>query len=225
MAKKKKGAFGVKDFVIVGGIAAVAYFIFSSFKKGITDTGGTDNTGNTTNSGGTLPPAGNTNTTGCNLLVNGFVNAGYVPRQDSALLLVGEPIFSNFTEAELKAPLKLGSKGIHVMGFQIYLNSQMPKSDLIPVDGVFGNQTVTLMRKNVQKYPNSQTYIANAYDIGALTLEIMDEIVSINLKSQLRKFNAGFLPNCPQAKEFYFGVVRNKDGAFYTLSDDVLNDY
>ena len=35
MAKKnKKGGFNIMDFVIVGGIAAVAYILFSSFKKG-----------------------------------------------------------------------------------------------------------------------------------------------------------------------------------------------
>jgi hypothetical protein len=35
MAKKnkKKGGFAIMDFLIVGGIAAVAYFLFSSFKK------------------------------------------------------------------------------------------------------------------------------------------------------------------------------------------------
>lgn len=222
MAKKKKSAFGIKDFAIVGGIAAVAYFIFSSFNKGKGSTGGTD-TGNTTNSGGALPPAGNTNTTGCNLLVNGFVNAGYVPPADATYSIAGEPVFHKLTEAELKAPLKIGQKGIHVMAFQIFLNSGMNKEDLIPIDGSFGNQTVTLMRKNVQKWP-AYSFVTNAYDVGALNLEIMDNLVGVNVKSELKKFNAGFLPNCPQAKEFYFGTVQTKEGQVFYLSS-VGNDY
>lgn len=224
MAKKKKSAFGIKDFAIVGGIAAIAYFIFSSFKKGKESTSNTGGTGNTTNSGGALPPAANTNTTGCNLLVNGFVNAGYVPPADATYSLVGEPIIRNLTEAELKAPLKIGQKGIHVMAFQIFLNSGVPKADLIPVDGSFGNQTVISMRKTVQKWPY-YSYITNAYDVGALNLEILDEIKGINVKSQLIKFNAGFLPNCPQAKEFYFGIIELNNGTYLLTDDSVIDEY
>lgn len=120
----KKGGFMPMDFLIVGGIAAVAYFLFSSFSRGpiqtpALDTGTTPNPQNNTTGGGTTTQSTGTQTT---------INDIY------------------FNSTERSKVLKKGDSGNEVKALQLYLKIAGKNLGVYGADGVFGTDTENALR-------------------------------------------------------------------------------
>jgi hypothetical protein len=121
MAKKnKKGGFNIMDFAIVGGIAAVAYFLFSSFSKGPIRT---DNVTNPV-----IPP----NPTTPNPVIP-------PPAPNTGANTEGD--FVEFTDKVINATMlkSLNNDVNAVKALQLYLTDTGYSTK--GIDGVFGNDT------------------------------------------------------------------------------------
>jgi hypothetical protein len=130
MAKRKKiGAFKSMDFIIVGGIAAIAYFLFSSFttKK---------NTNNNNNTNGQITP----------------VIPPVTPPSGAVTTQGTTPSASkvNFTDAQMKTVLYKGmSENLMVRALQIFLTKRGCNPN--GIDGAFGTGTENALIKCRQK--------------------------------------------------------------------------
>ena len=123
MAKKnKKGGFNIMDFAIVGGIAAVAYFLFSSFSKGPIRT---DNVTNPVTPNPVIPPP----------------PSGPVTQSTGSGLT---EIY--FNSEDRNKILKLGSRGDEVKALQLYLKIAGKNIGASGADGIFGGDTLNALK-------------------------------------------------------------------------------
>jgi len=130
MAKRKnKGGFGSMDFIIVGGIAALAYFLFSSFTtKKDTNNNNNNNTNGQITPAVTPPPSG------------AITTQGTTPTASKV----------NFTDAQMKTILFKGmSENLMVRALQIFLTKRGCNPN--GIDGVFGTDTENALIRCRQK--------------------------------------------------------------------------
>lgn len=233
--KKKKGGFAYMDFLIVGGIASAAYFLFSSFSRGpirtdspaLTPPANPPNPNTTTAAANTGAGAGADPTKTCNgvpILYNGFPNSGF------NLPTSGDSMYTyTLSAAEKDAKLVLGAKGMNVVAFQIYLNHNQKKANLIAVDGVLGPQTVASLNRQVTNGVLGESF-RTYFNNGSLTLRSVGKstIEGVQVAKNCFNFKEGFIPICPKLTSFCFGSISWESGVYYDgfgsdLDNDIIN--
>ncbi|NDG31013.1 peptidoglycan-binding protein [bacterium] len=158
MAKRKnKGGFNSMDFIIVGGIAAIAYFLFGSFttKRNVD----TSNNNNQNNNQITPPPAD-----------------GSVTTQSTTTTT---PNFYYFTDAELNTLLYKGMpKNLMVRALQIYLTYR--GCNPMGIDGVFGTNTEdALIRCRTRNFIEDQS--GDDAQVKLKGLQFYQDLVAIDV--------------------------------------------
>ncbi len=149
----------------------------------------------------------------CTVLPNGFPYAGFM-----------------FNEANANSPkvidkskkIRLGLKGYEAIAIQIYANWLQTKDKLVRVDGVISNFTLNSLKEQLN---GSEKQLLESGNMKLSDL-IPSDINSVLIKNQKKKFRSGFIPDCPNLTEFYFGYLVRDDGSenYGDLDNSVIDE-